>query len=166
LPVHPADVCDATTPELDALHNNIQVATHRWARNQGYVAGVWNHEQSGNRRGVICFRVGSADVIDATTAELDVLHTNIDVAAHRWARNRGYVAGIWNHEQSGNLRGIISVRSGSADVRDATTAELNALHADIDVAAHRWACASARYVAGIWNHEQSGDRRGVICVRR
>lgn len=172
-------VRDATVAQLSQYFTQtddhyFHVAAHRWARDQGFVAGVPCHEQSGDLRGIICFSANCADVIDATVQQLSQhfpqtdIH-NLHVAAHRWARDRGFVAGAPCHEQSGDLRGIICIKAGCAETRDATVQELSQLFPQTDfhnfhVAAHRWA-RDRGFTAGIPCHEQSGDLRGIICIR-
>jgi hypothetical protein len=51
---------------------------------------------------------------------------NPDVAAHRSANLHGYVAGKWNHKNDGAHLGVVGIKSVVADLRNPTTAELNA----------------------------------------
>jgi len=153
--------------ELNAISvSDSEVAAHRWAYNIGYAGGIWNHENDGTNLGVICLTADVADVLNPPIAQLNAIFpANPDVAAYRWARQQGYAAGVWNHENDGTHLGVIAIKSDVADVHSATIAQLNAIFpADPDVAAHRWA-AQQGYAAGVWNHEDDGTYRGVICFR-
>ncbi|HBH54692.1 MAG TPA: hypothetical protein DDY91_22645 [Planctomycetaceae bacterium] len=172
-------VQDATLQQLGQYFpqtdfHYFHVAAHRWARDRGFVAGVPCHEELNDLRGIICIKPGYADVTDATVQQLSSYFPqnsteHFHVAAHRLAQARGYVAGIPCHEQFQDLRGIICIKRGFADVRDATTQELQQYFPQTSihyfhVAANRWAQARG-YRAGIPCHEEYQNLRGIICLR-
>ncbi len=105
-------LANPTIAELNAIFpGNPDVAAHRWAVQQGYVAGKWNHENEGTHLGVIGIKGSVADMRNPTIAELNAIFPgNPDVAAHRWANQHGYAAGAWNHENDGTHLGVICFR--------------------------------------------------------
>ena len=177
--IGPIVVQDATVQQLSEYFpqtddHQFHVAAHRWARNHNFVSGVPCHEQLNDLRGIICIPHLYADIKDATVQQLsqyfpqDSLH-HFHVAAHRWAQERGYVAGVPCHEQSGDIRGIICIKPDFAEVRDATVEQLSQYFPQdsfhhYHVAAHRWARDNG-FIIGIPCHEQSGEMRGIICIK-
>jgi hypothetical protein len=152
-----------TIAELDAIFpGNIDVAATRWAQQQGFVAGIWDHEINATNVGVICLSSKFAERFAPTIAELEaIVPKNIDVAATRWAQQQGFVAGVWDHEINATNVGVIAIKV--ADRFNPKIAELEAIvPGNIDVAATRWAQQQG-FVAGVWDHENDGTRVGVIC---
>ena len=94
--------------ELEKIFaGNPDVAAHRWAMQHGYAAGKWSHENDGTHLGVICVKRDAAQLVSPTIAELEKIFAgNPDVAAHRWAMQHGYVAGVWIHENDGTHLGL------------------------------------------------------------
>ncbi len=152
--------------ELEAIYSPIRdVAVHRWATRNGFVAGLWNHEDSGTRVGVVCLPASAAGLNQVSAADFDPsdLARNPGVAANRWAKVHGYAAGFLIPETEDGGLGVVGIKLEAVDINAPTVADLQAIFpANLEVAANRWALAHG-YVAGVWNHEGDGAHWDVVC---
>jgi len=90
---------------------------NRWCFKNKYAAGHYLGSVCSSRDGNgfyshigVAFPFKAVVVQDATTEQLKVYHQDFNVAINRWAKARNFIAGWWNGESSGNLRGVICLK--------------------------------------------------------
>jgi hypothetical protein len=141
--------------------------------------------------GVLCSGVGvswrdvSAAEIAATGFPfidlVDVHWARANRAAHALCTSTGFAGGRFNGYQAGDKRGLVCYSKLVAEWFDATTGQLQALGrpvGNVDTADWTVAAGAAKafcrsrgpdvyktYQGGFFNGHQSGDKRGVICLR-
>jgi hypothetical protein len=133
VPAEYAEITAASVTELGGrligndfdspIHQNAKpIAAHRWAVDQGCLAGIPTYERLNDQWGIICIKLEYGNLDTATDEELDSMlrDTPFDlssmdgayIAAHRWAyRKGGCLAGIPNFENDGTQRGIICLKA-------------------------------------------------------
>ncbi len=96
-------------------------------------------------------------------------------AANRWASGQpGFCHGVPDWEFGNEVRGVLCIRQGVAEKRDAPISELTDIEADIDNpgafhrAANRWVSKHAEkmFQFGIPDWESGAGVRGIICIKR
>jgi predicted RNA-binding protein with TRAM domain len=96
-------------------------------------------------------------------------------AGHGFCQGRGFVSGFLDGHQSGNLKGVVCVGTEAAQRFDATDGQLADTGWPVgDTNTVRWAqagraghgfCQSRGFVSGRLDGHQSGNLKGVICLR-
>jgi hypothetical protein len=109
------------------------------------------------------FNGSARRLVNVEMTELDAIDKSTDVPAYRWAHARGYVGGIWNHENQCAYYQVICLTAAEAELHNVPITELNAIHHDPDVAAYRWA-RNHNFVAGKWTHEDDTVYRWIISI--
>lgn len=144
----------------------MRIAASRWCHKHGFVSGVWNEVRIGPYREVICFRDGFAKRVNVEISVLKEIWPqdySSRIAAHRWADANGYGTGFFDGEAIPEHLEVTAVFNSAGSYYDVSQQELATRFPENNtIAAHRW-CNAVGHAAGIWNHEQSGDIRGVWC---
>lgn len=161
-------------------------AAQGFCAERDYVGGILNGHQSGNRKGVVCVSAEDARWYDATNGQLSdtgwpVADTNrvgwgqAARAAQEFCRERDHLGGFLNGHQSGNRKGVVCVGSRDAQWFDATNGQLLDTGWPVaDTNSAGWGqagraaqefCGERGFVGGFLNGHQSGNRKGVICLR-
>lgn len=161
-----ADGCVQEAVYLNVMGDNMRMAASRWCYKYGFVSSVWNGEQAQDVRQLICFRDGFAKRVNVQIAVLKEIWPqdySSRIAANRWADANGYGTGFFDGEAIPEHLEVTAVFKSAGNYCDVRQQDLDVYFPDNKtIAAHRWRNGQG-HAADIWNHEQSGDIRGVWC---
>lgn len=170
--VHSETVWDTCTFPMKSAR---RVAFWHIARDNGHIGGVWNGEQFNDARGLVQFSSGAGVVLPAAREEVrahydrDAAGDAFNTAIDRWARERGFAAGIWTGESlgGGQYFGVMCfvAREALVEVHSVSQTELETYFVNnVPVAATRWANAK-QFMIGIWTGEVTTDGAyRLVCV--
>lgn len=168
------DVLIVHTKELMELGlMDVQRQGHQFAQASGYAAGLITGDEHFGQRRLICFRDQYVTLEKPTSSDLESYHSSRHVAAKRWAVDKGYYSGWLSGETSGNRQEIICLNDiknrydkSIFQYLDISLDDLKKYPDPRYLDFFHGVAVDHGFMTGIWNHEQSGGRRGVILIPR